>query len=102
MPHDKIKSAARARRAQTGEPYAAARRAVQSEHRDAGRSGPQPPEPRLFLIRYRQAGLDRPTAWFDTLLGPDRAGRGCWSARISYASGWEISGSPCRGPACAR
>ncbi len=80
MPHDKIRSAARARMAQTGEPYAAARRAVLGQHQDAaGRSGdqpPQPPEPRLFLIRYRQAGLDRPTAWFDTLLGsgPGRSG----------------------------
>ena len=76
MPHDKIKSAARARRAQTGEPYAAARRAVRSEHPDASRSGPQPPGPRRFLIRYRQAGLDRPTAWLDTLLGagPGRSG----------------------------
>lgn len=77
MPHDKIKSAARARMAQTGEPYAAARRAVLGQHQDAaGRSGDQPPEPRLFLISYRQAGLDRPTAWFDTLLGsgPGRSG----------------------------
>lgn len=32
MPHDKIKSAARARMAQTGEPYAAARRAVLGQH----------------------------------------------------------------------
>jgi hypothetical protein len=77
MPHDKIRSAARARMAQTGEPYAAARRAVLAQHQGAaGPSGDQPPEPRLFLIRYRQAGLDRPTAWFDTLLGsgPGRSG----------------------------
>src|ERR1700742_866516 len=77
MPHDKIRSAARARMAQTGEPYAAARRAVLGQHQNAaGRGGDQPPDPRLFLIRYRQAGLDRPTAWFDTLLGagPGRSG----------------------------
>jgi hypothetical protein len=77
MPHDKIRSAARARMTQTGEPYAAARRAVLTQHQGAaGPSGDQPPEPRLFLIRYRQAGLDRPTAWFDTLLGsgPGRSG----------------------------
>jgi hypothetical protein len=77
MPHDKIRSAARARMAQTGEPYAAARRAVLGQHEDAaGRSGDQPREPRLFLIRYRQTGLDRPTAWLDALLGsgPGRSG----------------------------
>jgi hypothetical protein len=77
MPHDKIRSAARARMAQTGEPYAAARRAVLGQHQGAGgRPGDQPPEPRRFLIRYRQAGLDRPTAWLDALLGsgPGRSG----------------------------
>jgi hypothetical protein len=35
MSHDKIKAAARNRAAQTGEPYAAARRAVMSEHKTA-------------------------------------------------------------------
>jgi hypothetical protein len=84
MSHDKIKTAVRARMARTGEPYAAARRAVLREHRGAG----QPPgpdrshdpsrrdEPRRFLISYRQAGLDRPTAWLDRLLGsgPGRSG----------------------------
>ena len=73
MPHDKIKSAARARMARTGEPYAAARRAVLREQQGTGeqsapdRSGQQ--EPRRFLISYRQAALDRPTAWLDSLLG---------------------------------
>ena len=80
MPHDKIKSAARARMARTGEPYAAARRAVRRERQGAGEQpAPDQPgqhEPRRFLISYRQAGLDRPTAWFDTLLGsgPGRSG----------------------------
>jgi hypothetical protein len=36
MPHDKIKAAARKRMAETGESYAAARRAVLAEHRDGG------------------------------------------------------------------
>ena len=36
MSHDKIRAAARKRQAQTGEPYAAARRAVVSEHQAAG------------------------------------------------------------------
>jgi hypothetical protein len=35
MPHDKIRAAARERMARTGEPYAAARRAVISEHHAA-------------------------------------------------------------------
>jgi phage shock protein A len=36
MPHDKIRAAARKRMAETGEPYAAARRAVITEHQGAG------------------------------------------------------------------
>jgi phage shock protein A len=36
MPHDKIRAAARKRQAQTGEPYAAARRAAINEHQAAG------------------------------------------------------------------
>jgi hypothetical protein len=36
MPHDKTRSAARKRMAQTGEPYTAARRAVVSEHQGVG------------------------------------------------------------------
>lgn len=42
MPHDKIRTAARERMAQTGEPYAAARRAVVSE-RQAARDTIPPP-----------------------------------------------------------
>jgi phage shock protein A len=41
MPHDKIRAAARKRMAETGEPYAAARRAVANEHG----GGPQVPFP---------------------------------------------------------
>jgi hypothetical protein len=37
MSHDKISAAARQRMAQTGEPYAAARRAVIGEHRENSR-----------------------------------------------------------------
>jgi phage shock protein A len=40
MPHDKIKAAARERMAQTGEPYAAARRAVVTEHQSAAGESP--------------------------------------------------------------
>lgn len=42
MAHDKIQAAARERMAQTGEPYAAARRAVLSEHQAAGADSPPP------------------------------------------------------------
>ena len=42
MPHDKIRAAARKRKAQTGEPYAAARRAVVSEHQAADAGDPPP------------------------------------------------------------
>jgi hypothetical protein len=56
MSHDKISAAARARMAQTGEPYAAARRAVIAEHQAALGS-------QWFEISWRQswyARLSRP------------------------------------------
>jgi hypothetical protein len=42
MAHDKIRAAARQRMAETGEPYAAARRAVITEHGGAGEDVPAP------------------------------------------------------------
>jgi len=42
MSHDKIRAAARKRMAETGQPYAAARRAVVGEHQAAGGQGPLP------------------------------------------------------------
>jgi phage shock protein A len=42
MAHDKIRAAARERMEQTGEPYAAARRAVVREHQAAGGDSPPP------------------------------------------------------------
>ena len=77
MSHDKISAAARRRMAQTGEPYTAARRAVIGEHRAVAGSEDPPGEPRWFAISYRERGLDRLTAWSDTLLfrsGPGVAG----------------------------
>ena len=77
MSHDKITAAARRRMAETGEPYAAARRAVISEHQAAaGGEGPSA-APQWFAISYRERGLDRMTARLDTLLfrsGPGVAG----------------------------
>jgi hypothetical protein len=75
MSHDKIKAAARERMAQTGEPYAVARRAVIRE-RQAVASQRLPPGTAWFTIRFSDAGLDRVTRWLDTLLGggPGRSG----------------------------
>jgi hypothetical protein len=73
MSHDKISAAARKRMAQTGEPYAAARRAVIREHR-AGKGQIPSSDPQWFAISYSHAGLDKMTAWLDTLLF--RAGPG--------------------------
>jgi hypothetical protein len=42
MSHDKIRAAARKRMAQTGEPYAAARREVIREHQRAAGKDPAP------------------------------------------------------------
>jgi hypothetical protein len=71
MPHDKIKAAARERMARTGEPYAAARRAVIREHRAAGGG---PPGAKWFAISYSDTFSGRLTDSMDRLLF--RAGRG--------------------------
>ena len=57
MSHDKISAAARKRMAETGEPYAAARRAVIKEHQAAGRQIP-PSDAQWFAISYSR-GRDR-------------------------------------------
>ena len=75
MSHDKISAAARRRMAETGEPYAAARRAVIREHQAAGGDNP-PPGVQWFAISFSDAGFDRLTLWLDTLSGggPGRSG----------------------------
>jgi hypothetical protein len=50
MSHDKIKAAARGRMAETGEPYAAARREVIKEHRAASGHGGRPGSTMLLWI----------------------------------------------------
>ena len=105
MSHDKISAAARRRMAETGEPYAAARRAVIREHqadaevgagaRDGvgvgdGAGDGAAPEPRWFAISYRERGLDRMTAWLDTLLfrsGPGVAGAEIGTTEIRVRMG---------------
>jgi hypothetical protein len=71
MAHDKIKAAARRRMAETGESYAAARRAVTREFLAAGSNHPAG-EPERFAISYD--GMDRVSTWADTLLGGGPAG----------------------------
>jgi hypothetical protein len=79
MSHDKIRAAARQRMAETGEPFAAARRAVIKEHQAAGGQIP-PSAPQWFAISYSRAGLDKITAWLDTLLF--RAGPGVSGVQV--------------------
>jgi len=50
MSHNKIKAAARARMAETGEPYAAARREVIRQHQPVGARGPRPGTTMLLWI----------------------------------------------------
>jgi len=75
MSHDKISAAARRRMAETGEPYAAARRAVIREYQAAGAGNPRPGT-QWFAISFSDAGFDRLTLWLDTLSGggPGRSG----------------------------
>jgi hypothetical protein len=76
MSHDKISAAARRRMAQTGEPYAAARRAVMTEYQAPASQLP-PTADAWFPFSFRDAGLDWITRWLDRGLfggGPGRAG----------------------------
>ena len=73
MSHDKISAAARKRMAETGEPYATARRAVIREHQAADEQG-APSGAQWFAISYSEAWGGRLSAFLDTLLF--RAGPG--------------------------
>ena len=79
MSHDKISAAARQRMAETGETYAAARRAVIREHQvagehQAGGEHPSPPGQQWFTISYSDTWSGRLSDSLDRLLF--RAGRG--------------------------
>ncbi len=75
MSHDKIRAATRKRMAETGVPYTIARREVIKECQGA-RSKDSSPGTAWFAISFSEAGLDRFTAWLDTLVGggPGRSG----------------------------
>ena len=66
MSHDKIRAAARQRMAETGEPYATARREVIKNHQAAG-AGASSSSARWFAIDY--SDMDRVSLWMDTRLG---------------------------------
>jgi len=78
MSHDKIRAAARKRMAETGEPYATARREVIRNYQVAGAgAGPRAASSsgaRWFALDYSDMG--RVSLWTDTLLGggPGRGG----------------------------
>jgi hypothetical protein len=76
MSHDKIRAATRKRMAETGESYAAARREVISEHQAAAGGEIPRSDTQWFAISYSKAGIDKITAWMDTLLGggPGKSG----------------------------
>ncbi len=73
MSHDKIRAAARKRMADTGEPYASARREVIKNYQAAG-AGASSSSARWFAIDYSDMG--RVSRWTETLLGggPGRGG----------------------------
>ena len=77
MSHDKIKAAARKRMAETGEPYAAARRAVIREQQEQAASKNPAPGAQWFAISYSDAWEGRLSAWLDARLfdaGPGVSG----------------------------
>jgi hypothetical protein len=68
MSHDKIKAAARRRMAETGESYAAARRAVIREQQEQVASKNPGAGARWFAISYSDAWEGRLSAWMDARL----------------------------------
>ena len=74
MSHDKIRAAARKRMAETGEPYATARREVIKDYQEAGAGAASSSSARWFAIDY--SDMDRVSLWTDTLMGggPGRGG----------------------------
>src|ERR1700722_588493 len=74
MSHDKIRAAARERMAETGEPYATARREVIKNYQEAGPGTASPSDARWFAIDYSDIG--RVSLWTDTRRGggPGRGG----------------------------
>lgn len=76
MSHDKIRAAARKRMAETGEPYATARREVIKDYQQAGvGSGvASSSDATFFALDY--SDMDRVSLWTETRLGggPGRAG----------------------------
>jgi hypothetical protein len=72
MSHDKVRAAARKRMAETGEPYATARREVIKDYQEAGAATSASPS--WFAIDY--SGMDRVSRWLDTRMGggPGRGG----------------------------
>lgn len=82
MSHDKIKTAARMRMAETGETYAAARRAVIRQHQAADGSIPSP-DAKWFAISYSDTWTGRLTESLDRRLF--RAGRGVSAVELDAA-----------------
>jgi hypothetical protein len=82
MSHDKISAAARKRMAETGEPYAAARRAVIREHQAASDQVP-PPGTQWFTISYSDTWTGRVSDTLDRLLF--HAGRGVSVVEVDAA-----------------
>ncbi len=74
MSHDKIRAAARKRMAETGEPYAVARREVIRSYREGGAGAASPSDARWFALDYSDMG--RISRWTDTRHGggPGRGG----------------------------
>ncbi len=79
MTHDKIRAAARKRMAETGEPYATARREVIKNYQEA-EAGASSSSARWFAISYSDMG--KVSLWLETLLG---RGSGRWGVEVDSA-----------------
>ena len=96
MSHDKIRAAARKRMAETGEPYATARREVIKNYQGAGAGAVSSSSARWFAIDYSDMG--RVSLWDDTRRGggPGRGGVEVDSGRAAGSDARFPSGHPSR------
>jgi hypothetical protein len=76
MSHDKIRAAARKRMAETGEPYATARREVIKDYRQAGAGPGVAPSSEVGFFAIDYSDMGRVSLWTETRLGggPGRGG----------------------------
>ena len=82
MTHDKIRAATRKRMAETGEPYATARREVIKNYQAAGAEPGAAPSSTARWFAISDSDMGRISLWLEALLG---RGSGRWRVKVDSA-----------------